>query len=173
MFHIAINHHLTAEYFRSETSFVLEKLAKRHIACASTSSTSTSTCVDIYRCFWTKILCFHWLVLQRTLPCQVLELLVVPQYPMWWWWKHHQPILNWLSLEKLIYGMWWCTWEVECRWQMIKICYKWNIYSRNLASTSSSMNLRTKIIYNILMLPILIKSCFKSLSITGCYNTIG
>jgi len=49
--------------------------------------------------------------------------------------------------------------------QMIKICYKLNIYSRNLASTSSSMNLRTKIIYNILMLPILIKSCFKSLSI--------
>jgi len=56
---------------------------------------------------------------------------------------------------------------------MIKICYKLNIYSQNLASTSSSMYLRTKIIDNILMLTILIKSSFKNLSITGCYNPIG
>jgi len=63
-------------------------------------------------------------------------------------------------------------WRRQCaslpasRVQMIKICYKLNIYSRNLASTSSSMYLRKKIIYNILILPILIKSCFKSLNIT-------
>jgi len=57
------------------------------------------------------------------------------------------------------------------RWSTIR--YKLSIYSQNLTLTSSSMYLHWKIIYNILILPILIKSCFKNLSITGCYNPIG
>jgi len=46
-----------------------------------------------------------------------------------------------------------------------------NIYSRNLTATSSSFYLCSKVKYNIL--PILIKSFFKYLSVIGCYHPIG
>ena len=48
-----------------------------------------------------------------------------------------------------------------------------NIYSWNLTATSSSFYLWSKVKYNILMLPTLIKSFIKYLSVTGCYDPIG
>ena len=35
------------------------------------------------------------------------------------------------------------------------------------------MYLRSKIIYNVLLLPVLINSCFKNFIITLCYNPMG
>jgi len=48
------------------------------------------------------------------------------------------------------------------------------IYSENFtATTSGSVNLRSKIIYNVLMLPVLIKSVFKHISVTLYVCIIG
>jgi len=48
------------------------------------------------------------------------------------------------------------------------------IYSENFtATTSGSVNLRSKIIYNVLMLPILIKSVFKHIWVTLYVSIIG
>jgi len=48
-----------------------------------------------------------------------------------------------------------------------------NIYSRNLTATSRSFYLCSKVKYNILMLPILVKSFKKYLSVIGCFRPIG
>ena len=56
---------------------------------------------------------------------------------------------------------------------LLLILYTLNhIYSRNITATSGSFNLCAKIIYDILMLPVLIESFFKYICIISRYNPI-